>query len=147
VIPFHLPPLRERTDDIPRFLQYFVTKYALETGNPEKVFTTAAQSALQSYSWQGNVRELRNMVERLLVLGPEVIDLIDLPGEFRTEKKRSIKSELSLQEAREEFEKEFLVTKLAENDQNISRTAEAINMSRENLSRKLKSLGITGRKT
>ena len=124
-----------------------MTRYALQTGHPEKIFTVAAQSAMTAYAWPGNVRELRNVVERLMVLGPDVIDVIDLPIELRAEKKKAIRSELSLSEAREEFEKEFLVTKLAENEQNISRTAEAINMSRENLSRKLKSLGITGRKT
>jgi two-component system nitrogen regulation response regulator NtrX len=147
VIPFHLPPLRERVDDIPRFVQYFGARYAVESGQPEKSFTTGAMQALEDYFWPGNVRELRNLIERLMVLGPDEIDIIDLPPEMQvTGKKLRPKADQSLQEAREEFEKEFLVAKLAENDHNISRTAEAINMSRENLSRKLKGLGITGKK-
>ncbi len=147
VIPFQIPPLRERADDIPRFVQHFVTRYAVETGQPEKLFTEAAVECMSAYGWPGNVRELRNVVERLMVLGPDVVDAVDLPPEIRTARKRKFRGDTSLQEAREEFERDFLVTKLAEHDYNISRTAEAINMSRENLSRRLKSLGIQPRRT
>lgn len=145
VIPLHLPPLRERAEDIPLFVNAFVLKWSVETGRPQKTFTPAALEAIQNYAWPGNVRELRNLVERLMVLGPEIIDVIDLPVEIRSTKKRRFRSD-SLQEAREEFEREFLEAKLAEHQYNISRTAEAINMSRENLSRRLKSLGIAIRK-
>ncbi len=146
VIPFHIPPLRERRDDIPRFVHYFTTRYAIEAGQPEKAFTPEAIESLRGYHWPGNVRELRNVIERLMVLGPDVIDAIDLPPEVRTATRRRSKGDTSLQEAREEFEREFLVEKLHEHDHNISRTAEAINMSRENLSRRLKALGITVQK-
>jgi two-component system, NtrC family, nitrogen regulation response regulator NtrX len=146
VIPIQLPPLRERGDDISRFVKHFTTLYALETGKLEKTFTGAAMGRLEAYAWPGNVRELRNLVERLMVLGPDVIDAIDLPTEIQAAGKRRFRNDASLQEAREEFEREFLLEKLEENEQNISRTAESINMSRENLSRRLKALGIVPQK-
>lgn len=148
VIPLQLPPLRERLADVPLFAQYFMTRYALENDLPEKQFTMGALQAMQTYSWPGNVREVRNVVERMMVLGPDTLDVIDLPAEIRAAGRPRVRSdrETSLQEAREEFERTFLMEKLAEHDQNISHTADAINMSREHLSRRLKSLGIQVRR-
>ena len=150
VIPFHVPPLRERKADISRlathFLQYFCSKESRET----KVFDDESMQAITNYSWPGNVRELKNLIERLAIMTPgNTITRSQLPqainnGRHTATKDRSSFSltSNSFRTAKEEFEKVFLIQKLTENDWNISRTAEAVEIERSNLHRKIKAYGI-----
>ncbi|MDH4007480.1 MAG: sigma-54 dependent transcriptional regulator [Desulfuromonadales bacterium] len=154
VIPFHVPPLRERKSDIPdlatHFLEYFCSKESRETKNLDE----DAMQAIQEYSWPGNVRELKNLIERLVIMSPgNTITRGQLPQSIFG-KQQSASTDLgsitlsadTYRSAKEEFEKEFLVQKLEENDWNISRTAEAIEIERSNLHRKIKSYGIEFKK-
>ena len=150
VIPFHVPPLRERSADIPHlathFLEYFCSKESRET----KSLDDDAMKAIQSYSWPGNVRELKNLIERLVIMSPgNTITRGQLPQSIcgkqhsaSTEQNSVNLSADTYRCAKEEFEKEFLAQKLEENEWNISRTAEAIEIERSNLHRKIKSYGI-----
>ena len=154
VIPFHVPPLRERKTDIPHlathFLEYFCSKESRETKNLDE----DAMKAIQEYSWPGNVRELKNLTERLVIMSPgNTITRGQLPQSIfgkqqlaSTDHGSITLSADTFRSAKEEFEKEFLVQKLEENDWNISRTAEAIEIERPNLHRKIKSYGIELRK-
>ena len=150
VIPFHVPPLRERKADIPHlathFLEYFCSKESRDT----KVLDEEAVQAIKSYSWPGNVRELKNLIERLVIMSPgNTITRNQLPQAVSDKKKTLEKdqgthnfSAATFRNAKEEFEKEFLIQKLEENEWNISRTAEAIEVERSNLHRKIKSYKI-----
>jgi len=150
VIPFHVPPLRERKTDIPHlathFLEYFCSKESRET----KHFDDDAIKAIQEYPWPGNVRELKNLIERLVIMSPgNIITRGQLPQSIFGKQPLASKDNGSItlsadtfRSAKEEFEKEFLVQKLEENEWNISRTAEAIEIERSNLHRKIKSYGI-----
>ena len=165
VVPFKLPPLRERRDDIPLLVNHFLAEFCRENGRPLKTPTSAAMQILLAYPWPGNVRELRNVVERMVILcrGTE-IGAPDVPEDVRAGAARatgsaaaaegraaagSPQSELlaaldapTLRDARAAFEKEFLARKLAEFGGNVSRTAEAIGLERTNLHRKMKSYGL-----
>ncbi len=148
VLPFHVPPLRERRPDISllarHFLDYFCSKESRET----KTITPEALEGLTRHSWPGNVRELKNIVERLVIMTPgTVITEKDLPTGILSKRDGSAQSSQenasgTFKEAREDFERDFIVKKLEENDWNISRTAEAIEIERSNLHRKIKSFGI-----
>ena len=154
VIPFHVPPLRERKSDIPHlathFLEYFCSKESRETKNLDE----DAMQAIQEYSWPGNVRELKNLIERLVIMSPgNTITRGQLPQSIFGKQQLASTDQGSItlsadtyRSAKEEFEKEFLVQKLEENDWNISRTAEAIEIERSNLHRKIKSYGIEFKK-
>jgi two-component system nitrogen regulation response regulator NtrX len=150
VIPFYVPPLRERKADIPQlathFLEYFCSKESRDT----KVLDEEAVQAIKSYSWPGNVRELKNLIERLVIMSPgNTITRNQLPQAVSDKKETLEKdqethnfSAATFRNAKEEFEKEFLIQKLEENEWNISRTAEAIEVERSNLHRKIKSYKI-----
>jgi two-component system nitrogen regulation response regulator NtrX len=151
VIPFHVPPLRERKSDIPplanHFLEYFCSKESRET----KTLDKEALQAVMDYPWPGNVRELKNLIERLVIMSPgNTITLKQLPQAICDRRPQvAIKEQTSIsltadtfRTAREEFEKEYLIRKLEENDWNISRTAEIIEIERSNLHRKIKTYGI-----
>jgi two-component system nitrogen regulation response regulator NtrX len=142
VIPFHIPPLRERKEDIPVFIDHFL-KEAGSSNLPVRI-SPEGTKALMDYHWPGNVRELKNLIERITILSPlETIQRKDLLPWLRKESPgRDSRASRSLEEARQQFEKEFIENKLIENRYNISRTAESIQISRENLSRKMKALGI-----
>jgi len=143
VIPFHVPALRERREDIPVLVRAFVEEFCSDAGMPTKEVAARAMSLLQGYSWPGNVRELRNLMERLVLLTPgSKLRAADLPDELRAGARRGGRSGLSLEAARREFERGFLLDRLEENGWNISRTAESIGMARESLSRKLRAFGI-----
>jgi two-component system nitrogen regulation response regulator NtrX len=146
VIPFRVPALRERREDVPVLAEHFLKLLLAETGRGPKQLDKAVLKAFMDYPWPGNVRELRNLIERLVLLttGPR-ITLDDLPEEFTRAGKpgASIPGEVdSLAEARTRFEREFIAAKLAENGGNISRTAEKLGMARESLSRKIKQFGL-----
>jgi len=139
VIPFHVPPLRERREDIPVLVKAFAEEFCVESGARPKPVTGRALALLQSYAWPGNVRELRNLVERLVLMSPGPrIRAQDLPEELRSGARPAEMSGASLEEARREFERRFLLARLEENGWNVSRTAEAIGIARESLSRKMR---------
>jgi len=151
VLPFHVPPLRERHEDIPALANHFLHYFCSKESRKIKQFQPAAMEALEGYTWPGNVRELKNIVERLVIMTPdENIALHHLPTTIV--KSHGSASGLitatasfahdSYREARDQFEKEFLQQKLEENDWNVSRTAEVIEIERSNLHRKIKSFGI-----
>jgi len=145
VIPFHVPPLRERREDIPLLIDRFLDRYSAESGVPRKTAARDALDKLAEYPWPGNVRELQNIVERLVLMTPgQEIGFADLPPQIAHptgEPKRHVGTD-RLAEARADFERRFLIDKLAEHNGNISRTAEVVGLARESLSRKLRSLGI-----
>ncbi len=150
VIPFHVPPLRERKADIPHlanhFLEYFCSKESRDT----KVLDDDAMNAVKNYNWPGNVRELKNLIERIVIMSPgKTISTAQLPQSILANGKSTgnnqggmIISADTYRTAKEEFEKDFLIQKLEENEWNVSRTAEAIEIERSNLHRKIKAYGI-----
>ena len=141
VIPIHIPPLRERKDDIPLLVEYFLKNFAQQYGQKPKKISKATQDTLVNYDWPGNVRELKNTIERLIIMTPaEVIDIKYIPP-FR-EGKTDYYSYKTLREAKEQFEKDFILKKLQENNWNVSKTAEDLEIERSNLHRKIKALGI-----
>ncbi|UCD84817.1 MAG: sigma-54-dependent Fis family transcriptional regulator [Deltaproteobacteria bacterium] len=162
VIPFRVPPLRERKEDIPLFIDFFLEELARESGREKKELSPEAIQLLCHYNWPGNVRELKNLVERLIIMTPgKKVDAGDIPqifradiegdsgvaygpdsAEFAAQYISSRRADTSLNEARNNFERNFIAAKLNESRGNISKTAKAIGVSRENLSRKIKSLGI-----
>ena len=152
VVPVHLPSLSARREDIPPLIEHFVARYASERRVPPPMVASDALAALQAYDWPGNVRQLRNIVERTIILAPGdrigQIDLDMLPGEIREEQGGGVGNATSaimgapLREARETFEREYLRIQIRRFSGNISRTATFIGMERSALHRKLKLLGI-----
>jgi two-component system nitrogen regulation response regulator NtrX len=143
VIPFQVPPLRERREDIPILARSFVAEFSAESGAAEKSISARAMDALQAYAWPGNVRELRNLMERLVLMTPgDRIGEADLPDAIRLGEPRAIAPGATLEEARRAFEREWLLGKLREHNFNVSRTAEAVGLARESLSRKIRALKI-----
>jgi two-component system nitrogen regulation response regulator NtrX len=143
-----VPPLKERTEDIPLLIENFLKEFALENNSRPKIMTPEAVEVLRRRPWPGNVRELKNFVHRLAILTPgRVIDLTNLPG--HTHQGRS-GGELdqpffqmgSFKEARSLFEKEFIRRKLTEYHGNVSLTAEAIGLERSHLYKKMRSHGL-----
>jgi two-component system nitrogen regulation response regulator NtrX len=140
VIPFHVPPLRERREDVPILARAFVAEFCARAGLPGKTLTPGALAVLQAHAWPGNVRELRNLMERLVIMTPgDTIDEAALPASLAA---APAADSATLDQARREFEREWLVSRLREHGGNISRTAAAIGMARESLSRKIKAHGI-----
>ena len=144
VIPFNVPPLRERTEDIPILAAHFLSQYCEEYGKKQKEFSPAAMEVLLGYSWPGNVRELKNLVERLVIMCPSPrIEPHHLPPEFfRGAPKSPQKPYESLQEARSAYEREFVLRKLEENHWNMTKAAQSLGLERSHLYRKMRSLGI-----
>ncbi|MAF50114.1 MAG: sigma-54 dependent transcriptional regulator [Rhodospirillales bacterium] len=153
VVPLDIPPLVEYREDIPDLADYFLKQMARASGRPPRQFAEESIAQLQAYDWPGNVRELRNMVERILIMTPgdenELIRTEGIPTEVAPASEQASaavdKSELMglpLREAREIFEREYLVAQVARFGGNISRTAEFVGMERSALHRKLKSLGV-----
>jgi len=144
VIPFPVPPLRERSEDIPALARAFVAEFCGEAGVKTKAISARAMEILRGYSWPGNVRELRNLMERLVLMTPGArIEAEDLPDGMRAAAPREDGGPAAtLDGARRAFEREFLVAKLREHGWNVSRTAEAVGLARESLSRKIRALKI-----
>lgn len=146
IIPFRMPTLRERPEDIPVLTSYFSDHVAREGGYQKKAFSEQAMETMMKYEWPGNVRELKNFIERVYILTPgEFVDLHDvrfagLVG--KEDDKMSMDAMSTFREARARFEKEYLLKKIAENGGNISKTAEVIGLERSYLHRKIKSYGI-----
>jgi len=143
VLPVHVPPLRERVEDVAILARNFVEEFCAESGAKPKKIASSALKLLQTHSWPGNVRELRNLMERLVIMCPdETIDAASLPDTLNVPLAREGGELPMLDEARRNFEREYLLTRLAEHGWNISRTAEAIGLARESLSRKIKTYRI-----
>lgn len=145
VIPFHVPPLRDRKEDIPLLADHFLGEFTRAYGRKPKELTAAAYAALQEHHWPGNVRELRNLIERIVILNPQVrIDARHIPLNVvrRTVVVRSMDRFGSLQEVREAAEREYILQKLEETSGNVTRTAELLGLERSNLYRKMRTLGI-----
>jgi two-component system, NtrC family, nitrogen regulation response regulator NtrX len=148
VIPVYVPPLRERKDDIPLLVRHFADLFARDNNFRPKRVTPAAMDVLQRYRWKGNIRELRNTVERLIIMTPaDSIDLADLPESIRVDgpsrgpDNETVKAG-TLREHKEVSERAFLVQKLRETGWNISKTAELIDTPRSNLYKKLEQYNI-----
>jgi two-component system nitrogen regulation response regulator NtrX len=145
VIPIFVPALRDRVDDVPRLADYFMSELAREYGRRRKTFDPAAIAALQRYRWPGNVREMRNVLERLMIMVPgdtiAVADLSFLDGGGSVVEAESGVS-APLHEARERFERDYILRALASQQGNISRTADALGVERSNLYRKMRAFGI-----
>ena len=153
-IMFRAPALCERLEDIGTLVKYFVTQFYRREGGEAKVFQPEAIDKLSQYSWPGNLRELKNVVERILIVASgRIISPDDVPvlsgeqgaGQVLPGLDGAL-SRSALRDAREDFEREFIIHKLEENDWNISRTAELIELERSNLHRKIKSYGIDVRR-
>jgi len=145
VIPLYVPRLRERIEDIPLLAEHFITIFCRENGKREKTISQEAMRVLQSCEWSGNVRELRNLIERLVIMTPaDVIETTHLPGSL-TEGVVSA-STITLKEARMQFESRFILQSLQQNGWNISETARQLGIERTNLHRKMKQHGIGRRK-
>jgi two-component system nitrogen regulation response regulator NtrX len=146
VVPFRIPSLRERSEDIPVLISHFSDQFSRESGMPKKAFSEKALAAMRAYNWPGNVRELKNFVERVYILTPgEYVDVHDMRFaglSEGTESDAQIEDLGTFREARSKFEREYLVNKIQENDGNISKTAEMIGLERSYLHRKIKAYGI-----
>ena len=148
VIPIRVPPLRERVDDIQELVNEFFDEFSRDTKKARKFLSPDALELLKKYPWPGNIRELKNLVERMAIMHTgEVIHAKDIPPPFNTSrvehgKMESFYSFDSFKEAREVFEKDFIASKLAEFGGNISKTAEAIGVERSNLHKKIKTYGL-----
>ncbi len=139
VIPFAVPPLRERREDVEILARHFVREFCAESGERLRELTPECLAALEAHGWPGNVRELRNLMERLVIMTPGPrIDSSDLPDTLRVSALEGEAGGGSLERARRGFEREYLLAKLREHGWNISRTAAAIGLARESLSRKIK---------
>src|SRR6058998_718759 len=146
VIPIEVPALRTRKDDIPALVSHFITQFCAENSKRAKTLSSEALGYFLAYDWPGNVRELRNMVERLVIMAPgDVITADDLPAPLRP--KAAVPageaSERSLREARENFERAYILAELRANDWNMTRTSERLGIERSHLYRKLKAYNIT----
>jgi two-component system nitrogen regulation response regulator NtrX len=145
VLPLEVPPLRVRGDDIVLLAEHFLRRFAAETGTARKRLSAGAATKLKLYHWPGNVRELRNVIERLAILLPsDTIEPEDVQLGTRVPPSAAadIGPHLTLREARDEFEKQYILSKLKELAGNVSRTAEALGVERSNLHRKLNAYGI-----
>ena len=145
VIPFYVPPLRERVEDIPRLADHFLREFVTAYGRKPKELTPEAYTLLAEYHWPGNVRELRNLMERIVIMNPQVrVDARHIPlnPARRSVFERPMDRFGSLQEVREAVEREYILRKLEETNGNVTRTAELLGLERSNLYRKMRSLGI-----
>ena len=144
VVPLSLPPLRERSDDVPELANHFLREAAEKSGKRPKTFSEAALKRLRSHPWPGNVRELKNLVERLMIMSPgDTIDLRDLPAEIVETGPIDVPGDFSsLRQARDDFERRFILAALRKNRGNVSRTAEELGVERSHFYRKLKGYGI-----
>ena len=165
VIPIRVPPLRERPDDIPLLVRHYMEYFSRENNTRPKRITNAALESMQRYRWKGNIRELRNTVERLIIMtGSDSIDVADLPGAIRNPSAapagpaagggglgaakpltdgEGAKAAGTLREFKDSSERAYLVAKLRENGWNISKTAEVIDTPRSNLYKKLEQYQIS----
>ncbi len=150
VIPFHVPPLRERREDVPLLARHFMEVLSAEHGRRPRAIAPEALAALSRLPWPGNVRELRNIIERLVIMTPgDTIELRHLPASLleglpagAAPAAEAPAAPGTLAEAREDFERRYILAKYRECGGNMSRTAEALGVERSNLYRKMKGYGL-----
>jgi DNA-binding NtrC family response regulator len=151
VVPLAMPPLRERVEDIPELLRYYADFFANRDRLPYRLFPVSVQNRLRNHPWPGNLRELRNLVQRLLILGnaPEVsLEEVEAalgqaaPARASTARPLDIDFSLPLREAREQFERTYLLHQLGEAGGSVGKLAKMVGMERTHLYRKLKDLGV-----
>jgi two-component system nitrogen regulation response regulator NtrX len=148
VIPIFVPPLRERQEDIPLLAEHFMSEFSREYGRRLKTFDAGAVAALQRYAWPGNVRELRNVIERLTIMAPgdaitgSDVAFLQQNTVGRVEPPEQAAGRQTLHEARDQFERDLILRTLAEQQGNMSKTAEVLGVERSNLYRKMRAFGI-----
>jgi two-component system nitrogen regulation response regulator NtrX len=149
VIPFHVPPLRERVEDVGLLADYFLSEFTTAYGRKPKELTDDAYASLEAYGWPGNVRELRNLMERIVIMNPQTrVDARHIPlqpargGRAAGAGGNGLNESASLQDVRETAERDYILRKLDEAKGNVTRTAEMLGLERSNLYRKMKTLGI-----
>ena len=149
VIPFSVPPLRERQEDVPLLARHFLKEFSAAYGRRPREISDDAIETLMRYSWPGNVRELRNVIERIVIMNPTTMrfDRKHLPPLVHRDGTRGAPgSEFStLHQARAAYERDYILKKLDENHGNVSRTAEVLGLERSHLYRKMKTLGIAAK--
>ena len=146
VIPFEIPPLRERLEDAPLLVEHFNQKFSTAYGKRPKRFDAEAMDALQSYSWPGNIRELKNTVERVVIMHAKTkVSAADLPPLGGEEPPAASFRFPSFKEATDAYHREFIQRKLAEAEGNVSRAAELMGVDRSHLYRRMRALGIQTR--
>jgi two-component system nitrogen regulation response regulator NtrX len=163
VIPFHLPSLRERIEDIPLLAEYFIKEFCRSHSKPHRPLSPDAERLLQGYPWPGNVRELRNLIERTVILSPDGAEgvpitpndllahlsnevaipaLHDMHHDLQESGAEAVEGARKLRDARAQFERDYILKVLKEQDWNISKTAAVLGIERSHLHRKIKSFGI-----
>lgn len=144
VIPFQVPPLRERSEDIPLLVEHFNRRFSADYGRPAKTFAEDAIEALKKYTWPGNVRELRNTVERVIIMtAKQKIAAADLPSFGTSDEAPAASFRFpSFKAATDAYQREFILHKLAEHDGNVSKAAEEMGVDRSHLYRRMRNLGI-----
>src|SRR5256714_10681184 len=146
VIPFEVPPLRERQEDVPLLVEHFNQRFAASYGKKPKQFDEQALEVMQNYSWPGNVRELKNTIERIMIMhNPLRVGVKDLPTFGSAEPPASSYRFPSFKEASDAYHREFIQRKLDEAEGNVSRAAELMGIDRSHLYRRMRSLGISVR--
>ena len=146
VIPFEVPPLRERVEDVPLLIEHFNRRFAKAYGKKPKVFDAEAIELMQRYSWPGNVRELRNTIERVVILHQNHrVAITNLPAFGESEPPASSYRFPSFKEASDAYHREFIQRKLDEAEGNVSRAAELMGIDRSHLYRRMRALGISAR--
>ncbi len=144
VIPFQVPPLRERREDVPLLVEHFNQRFSLDYGKAAKQFSAEAIEALQSHNWIGNVRELKNTVERIVIMSAkDSITAEDLPEMENSYEISAISFRFpTFKDATDAYQREFILHKLAENDGNVAKAAEDMGVDRSHLYRRMRNLGI-----
>jgi two-component system nitrogen regulation response regulator NtrX len=146
VFPIYLPPLRERKEDIPELVAYFTEKYCLKNNRRSVEISTGAMKLLQAYPWPGNIRELQNLLERLLILGDQKVisehDLPDYISKVQQVDKPVQPGEQDLKSFKEKTERDYIIRCLEQCNGNVSETARLLGIERTNLHKKMKALGI-----
>jgi len=144
VIPFQVPPLRERSEDIPLLVEHFNQRFSNDYGKKPKVFSQAAIEALQEHYWVGNVRELKNIIERIVIMSSkEAIGVGDLPQLENSAEPSAVSFRFpSFKDATDAYQREFIQHKLAQFDGNVAKAAEDMGVDRSHLYRRMRNLGI-----
>ena len=153
VVPLHIPPLRDHADDVHELLDYYIDNMVTHERLSYRHFTVAAQNRLRNYGWPGNIRELKNLVQRLLILGSgEEIEVAEVEQATSTQSvsgeptAQIVPYDLPLREAREKFEHDYLLHQLMEVGGSVGKLAKRVGMERTHLYRKLRALGIDHKK-
>jgi two-component system, NtrC family, nitrogen regulation response regulator NtrX len=144
VIPFQIPPLRERAEDIPILVDHFNQKFSVDYGKKPKIFSSEAIERLQNHNWFGNIRELKNSIERIVIMiAKQKLGASDLPNFDEASETPSFLYRFpSFKEATDSYQREFILHKINEFDGNVTKAAESMNVDRSHLYRRMKNLGI-----